>query len=196
MLAYVADTATDIRRALRTSARQASLSVAVVLTIALGLGATTAILSVVRATLMRPLPYEDADRLVLVGEAPVGSDEVGRTSFPTLLDWRAGSRAFSGFEVYDGTNVAAMVGQNPEMLRGWRVTPGFFELLGVRPAAGRTWSGGGARSGDEIVVSHRLANRLGGDAAALGSTIGIAGSTGTIIGVMPRGFHFGDDADL
>lgn len=196
MLRYFADTARDVRGAVRVNRREATISVAILLTIGLGLGATTAVLSVVRASLLQPLPYEDAGRLVQVGEQPIGSREPGRTSFPALLDWRTGSKAFSGLEAYDGTNLSARVGDDAEMIRGWRVTPGYFALLGVQPSVGRTWLDSDDDSNEQVVVSHRLASRLGGEESALGSPLVLNGSPRTIIGVMPRSFHFGDDADV
>jgi putative ABC transport system permease protein len=195
MLPFLVDTGRDVRHALRVSARRPALSVAALLTIALGLGAAAAILSVVRAALVQPLPYRDAGRLVQIGEAPVGSLRPDRTSLPTFLDWRDGSRALSGLEAYEGTNVTVRVGGDSEMVRGWRVTPGFFELLGVAPSVGRAWSEDDGAA-DGVVVSSRLARRLGGAQAAVGLPLSIDGAPRTIIGVMPPTFHFRDDADL
>lgn len=118
MLRHLVDIAREVRGAIRVSQRGATNSLAIVLTIALGLGATAAILSVIRPALLQPLPYEDADRLVSIWEQPIGSSEGSRTSFPTLLDWRARSTAFSGLEAVDGTNVSARIGDQAEMLSG------------------------------------------------------------------------------
>src|SRR5688572_984904 len=142
MLRYFLETLGDVRRAVRVSVREATISSAVLLTVALGLGATVAVLSVVRAALLEPLPYEDAGRLVLIGERPIGSPEQGSTSFPAFLEWRARTSSFLGLEAYEGTNVTARVGDDAEMIQSWRVTPGFFALLGVQPSAGRTWVAG------------------------------------------------------
>ncbi|HEU4452107.1 MAG TPA: ADOP family duplicated permease [Longimicrobium sp.] len=196
MVRLLADTGRDIASAARLSARRPALALAALLTIALGLGATAAILGVVRAALWEPLPYRDADRLVQVGQAPLGSARPDRTSLPTLLDWREGNRAFSGLEAYEGTNVTARVGDDSEMIRGWRVTPGFFGLLGVSPSAGRTWADGDDGVAGEVVVSARLAGRMGGAERALGAPLVIDGSPRTIVGVMSPAFHFGDDADV
>src|SRR5919106_223444 len=196
MLRYFMDIVRGVRGAVRVNRRDATISVAILLTIALGLGAATAVLSVVRAALLQPLPYEDAGDLVQVGEQPIGSRKTGRTSFASLLDWRAGSKAFSGLEAYDGANLTARVGDDTEMIRGWRVTTGFFALLGVQPSVGRTWLARDEDTNDQVVVSQRLASRLGGEESALGRPLVVDGSPRTIIGVMPRSFHFGEERDV
>ena len=193
MLRHLEDTARDVRGAIRVSTRDATISAAILLTIALGLGAAAAILSVVRPALLEPLPYANGDRLVHIWEQPIGSSERSRTSYPTLLDWRAAGTTFVGLEAYDDTNVTALIGEQAERLRGARVTPGFFELLGVQPLRGRTVLENGANA---VVVSPRLASRLGGERSALGRSIAISGELHTVIGVLPRSFHFREDADV
>ncbi|MGH7574612.1 MAG: ABC transporter permease [Longimicrobiales bacterium] len=196
VLRQMADTVRDVRGAIRVSMRERTNSLAVVLTIGLGLGAATAIISVVRPALLQPLPYADGDRLVHIWEQPIGSSEHGRASYPTLLDWRAASTAFVGLEAYDGTNVAALIGDQAEMLSGARVTPGFFELLGVQPLLGRSVLEDEQDGGiDPVVVSHRLARRLG-ERSALGRSVTLNGELHTVIGVLPPSFHFGEDADI
>lgn len=194
---YLEDAARDVRNAVRVIRREATTSAAILLTIALGLGATTAILSVVRAALLQPLPYENAGRLVRVWEQSVESGERERTSFRTLLDWREGTRAFVGLEAVDGANITAQIGDAAEMIRAWRVTPGFFALLGVEPVRGRTWVDSDDDGlEDQVVVSQSLAARMGGEESALGSTLVLDRTPRTVIGVLPRSFHFGDDADV
>lgn len=197
MRRHLADTARDVRGAIRVSMRDATISAAILVTMALGLGAAAAIISVVRPALLKPLPYANGDRLVRIWEQPIGSSERSRTSYPTLLDWRARSTAFLGLEASDGTNVAALIGEQAEMLSGARVTPGFFELLGVQPLRGRTVLENDQDGGvDPVVVSHRLAGRLGGERSALGRSVTLNGELHTVIGVLPRSFHFGGDADV
>lgn len=195
MLRHLVDIAREVRGAIRVSQRGATNSLAIVLTIALGLGATAAILSVIRPALLQPLPYEDADRLVSIWEQPIGSSEGSRTSFPTLLDWRARSTAFSGLEAVDGTNVSARIGDQAEMLSGARVTPGFFALLGVQPIRGRASLPRNDDPGaDPVVISYRLAARLGGEQVALGQALVLNGALYTVIGVLPP--SFGEDDDV
>lgn len=198
MLRHLADIARDVRGAIRVSMRDATISAAILVTIGLGLGAAAAIISVVRPALLKPLPYANGDRLVHIWEQPIGSSERSLTSYPTLLDWRAHNTAFLGLEAYDGTNVTAQLGEQAEMLSGARVTPGFFELLGVQPLRGRTVLENDGGSGvDPVVVSHRLASRLGGERSALGRSLTLNGEPYTVIGVLPRSFHFfSDDEDV
>lgn len=197
MLRHVVDTARDVRSAIRVSMRGATISAAIVLTIALGLGAAAAIISVVRPALLQPLPYEDADRLVRIWEQPIGSADRGPTSLPTLLDWRARSTAFAGLEAYNGTNVTALISDQAEMLSGARVTPGFFALLGVQPIRGHASLPRNDESGfDPVVISHRLAARLGGAPSALGHSLVLNGALYTVIGVLPRSFYFGGGDDV
>lgn len=190
------DTVRDLHNAVRVARREVTSSVAILLTIALGLGSTTAILSVVRAALLEPLPYADPGRLVRVWEQSTQSGALGPTSARTLLDWRDGTTAFTGLEAFDGTNVSAQLGGAAEMVGAWRVTPGFFTLLGVEPVRGRTWVAGDDGADDEVVISQSLAASLGGAQAALGSTLHLNGAPRTVIGVLPRSFHFGDDAEV
>lgn len=194
---YLEDAGRDVRAGLRALRREATLSAAVLLTIALGLGATTAILSVVRAALLQPLPYEDAGRLLHVWEQTAGTGERGRTSLPVLLDWRVRTTAFTGLEAYDPTNVTARIGDEAEMLRGGRVTPGFFALLGVQAVRGRTSLDPGEGAAP-VVVSHALAARIGDVRSALGRPLVLNGGTHTVVGVLPPGFHFAalEDADV
>lgn len=196
MRRYLEDLARDVRNAVRLARREFASSAAILLTIALGLGATTAILSVARAALLEPLPYADPERLVRVWEQASPSGELGPTSVRTLLDWREGTRAFAGLEGFDETNVTARIGGAAEMLGAWRVTPGFFALLGVSPVRGHTWRDGAGDVANEVVISQRLAERLGGERSALGSTLLLDGATRTVIAVLPRSFHFGDDGDV
>ena len=187
---WLEDLVRDLWLAGRALRRSPGFTAAAVATLAVGIGATSAILGVARAALLEPLPYESAGRLVQVWEQRTESRERTRTSYPTLLDWRAATTSFVGLEAYDETNVNARVGGGAERLRGARVTPGFFELLGVRAVRGRTVLDGDNDANDPVVVSHRLAVRLGGERFALDSALVINGYAHTVVGVLPARFHF------
>src|SRR5436309_9913465 len=127
----------DLRYAVRTLAKRPALATAIVLTIGLGLGAAAAIFTASDAALVEPLPYTEPERLVHLWEVRAGTEERSPTSYPTLSDWRSRVKSFSALEGYDLTNVTVGVFDEASALRGPRVTPGFFRLLGLRMSAGR-----------------------------------------------------------
>src|SRR5437667_5463910 len=129
----------DLRVALRRIQRAPALATAMVLTIGLGLGAAAAIFMTSDAALVEPLPYAEPQRLVHLWEVRAGTAERSPTSYPTLLDWRSRAKSFSGLEAYDPTNITVGMGDEARMLRGARVTAGFFRLL---PAPRRPDIGG------------------------------------------------------
>ena len=189
----------DLRVALRRIQRAPALATAIVLTIGLGLGAAAAIFTASDAALVEPLPYARPERLVHVWELRSGTDERGPTSYPTLLDWRARAQSFSALEAYDPTNITVGLGGEARMLRGAQVTAGFFRLLGVRISAGRDFlQGEDATTGAGVaIVSDRFARSVAGG-IALDQTIVINGTRYSIVGVLPRAFHFAllQDADI
>src|SRR5690242_10671572 len=184
----------DLRYAARTFRRSPGFTAAVVLTLALGIGATTAVFSIVDAVLFRSLPYRDADRIVNLWEA---SDNGGfrLPSYPTFKDWRAAaeswSNAFENVAYARGENTIYVGENGPETFLSASVTPGFFQLLGTRPALGRAFSPDEERQGANrvIVLSWDLwQRRFGGDRTIVGKTITLSGTPNMVIGVMPRGF--------
>ena len=193
----------DLRFALRGLLRRPGFTAAVVATLALGLGANAAIFSVVNAVLLRPLPYADPDRLVMVwGRYP----DFGRTgtSLPDFTDWQRGTvGSFGSFE-----QLAAMHGTafnltglgEPEQLRGDRVSANFFTTLGVRPALGRGFLPEEDRTGgddDVVVLSHGFwERRFGGDPKVVGREVQLSGRPYTIVGVAPKGFRFLREVDV
>ncbi len=194
--------AQDVRTALRSWRWQPAFTATVLLTLALGIGATTAVFTVVDAALLRPFPYRDADRLVHLWETQRGASSVrSAVSWPDFLDWRAQSDEFAALEGYDPANVAIEGAEGALMVRGARITTGFFEMLGVVPIAGRGFGAidevaGGA---PVVIVSESLARgRFGDPAAAPGGTLLIDRSAYAIVGVLPAGFHFAplQDADV
>jgi predicted permease len=188
------DVLQDAAYALRTLRRQPAFAAVILLTLALGIGANTAIFSIADAALLRPLPYDDPEGLVHLWQT-YGAGQVARSeaSYPDFVDWRAQTRAFAGLEGYDPTNVTVVGGEGATMMDGGRVTSGFFDLLGVRPMLGRAFVAdedrpGGARV---VVLSYEYWLRhLGGDPQAVGRAISVNGQPHTVVGVLPRGFHF------
>jgi putative ABC transport system permease protein len=167
------------------------LTAVAVLALALGVGANTAIFSVVNAVLLRPLPYKDPDRLVVLwgnnlkqgrGQLPV--------SFPNFLDWKNQNRVFEDMASYAYNQFVITGRQEPERVRGVFVSTGFFPVLGVRPSLGRT-----SRPEEEreylAVLSHALwQRRFGSDPSIIGQVITLNGKGYTVIGVMPPDFQF------
>jgi len=185
----------DLSYAVRTLRRQPAFAAAALLTLALGIGANTAMLTVARAALVRAVPFDAADRLVQVSATDARDPTVrARATAAELRAWRDGARAFAMLEGYDATNLTLTGHDAPERLQGIRATPGFLAMLRARPAAGRAFVP--ADSGVEVaVLSDAFARRLG---AAVGSTLTLDGRTATVIGVLPRDFLFAPagDADV
>jgi len=196
---YIAEAAQDFRVAMRRMRRAPALTAAIVLTIALGLGAAAAIYTTFEAALVEPLPYAEPDRLVYLSEVRSGTEEKSPTSYPTLLDWRSRANSFSALEGFDPSNITVGVGDEARMLRGAQLTQGFFRLLGVRVSAGRDFLQGEDATGTAgvAIVSERFASSVPG-AAPLNATIVVNGTPYIIVGVLPAGFHFAllQDADV
>jgi putative ABC transport system permease protein len=182
----------DIRYGIRTLRRQPGFLVAAVVTLALGVGANTTIFSVMNATILKPLPFANASRLVLVWKTVGGYENI--ISAPDYWDYKSQVNSFEGIAIFDsggrGYNLSAM-GVEPEQVPGLRVSASFFPLLGVKPMLGRAFLAeedmpGKAR---EVILSYGLwKRRYGADAAIVGQTIKVDGDDFTVVGVMPRGF--------
>jgi len=190
----------DFRYGVRTLAKQPGFTAVAVLTLALGIGANSTIFSFANGVMLRPLPYEQPERLVVLDEAaPLrGIDSLG-VSFPNFLDWRAGNRVFEDIAAYGTGTFTLIGGGEPEQLRGARVSAGLFEIIGVAPVSGRTIRAEEDRPGNETVVilGHGLwQSRFGANPAIVGQTISLNNRPHTVVGVMPPGFRFPEVADL
>ncbi|HEX8362677.1 MAG TPA: ABC transporter permease [Longimicrobium sp.] len=193
----------NIRYAFRTLLRSPGFALVAVLTLALGIGANTAIFSVVNAVLLRPLPYAASDRLVTVTHfyPSINNLEAG-AAVPTYNDLRAQKRLFSDVAVQSGWGVNLTGEGQPQRLNGSRVTPDFFTTYGVPAAIGRAIqppAAGTAPRENEVVLSHALWQSVfGGDPAVVGRTVQLNGEAYSVIGVMPRSFRnvFNPDIDL
>lgn len=182
----------DIRDALRSLVRAPAYSLTAIAVLALGIGATSAIFSFVNGVLLRPLPYAEPDRIVLVFEKPPGGLRNG-VATANYLDWRDQNDVF---ESMAATTAAAMTlsraGETARLNTG-RVSAGYFEVFGARAALGRTFAAEDEQPGRErvVVLSHRTWRSVfGADPGVLGSTIELDGLPFTVIGVMPGGSAF------
>jgi putative ABC transport system permease protein len=185
----------DLRYSLRLLRTSPGFTTIAVATLALGIGANTAIFSVVDAVLIRPLPYADPDRVVLVWEENLAANVPRNTPAPgNYAEWIRMSRSFSGLAATRGGSASLTGDGAPEQIRGRRVTPNFFDVLGVKPAIGRTFTDEENRTtAPVVVISDGLwQRRYGGDPSIVGRTILMNDNRYEIIGVMPRGFVFRD----
>jgi putative ABC transport system permease protein len=195
------DVVQDLRYALRALRRAPGFAAVAVLTIALGIGATTAIFSVVNALILRPLPYRDADRIVMVwmDNTRMGIDK-DIHSYPDFVDYRADSTALSGLAGFRYVAFNLTGSDAPQRVRGVATMASLFSVLGVPPALGRVYREEEEQDGRDgvVIVSHGFWTRaLGADSAALGTTLQMNGRPHTVIGVMPADFTFPDrDTDL
>ncbi|HSK77681.1 MAG TPA: ABC transporter permease [Thermoanaerobaculia bacterium] len=192
----------DLRHALRVMIQSPGFSLAAILTLALGIGAATAIFSMVDAVLLRPLPFAGQDRLVTVwGEVRERNQAHVEVSLQDYEGWKEGNRVFSDLGLLAATDsdLALTGGDQPLHVRGRLVSANLFDVLGVRPALGRSFRPEEDRpdSQDVAVVSHGFWQRqLGGDPGVLGKSVSLDGEPHLVIGVMPAGFRFPRDVDL
>ena len=181
-----------MRHAVRLWRRQPVLALAAIVSLALGIGANTAIFSVMQAVVLRPLPYPDADRLVVVWETH--ADAPARWVAPAnYLDWIRETRSFSSLAAFDDVSLTLTGRGEPERLRGASASGSFFTTLGVQAAAGRTLlpADDAAGAPPVAVLSDGLAARLFGDPlAAVGRELRLDGLARTVVGVLPADFAF------
>ena len=184
----------DVRYAARVMIKGRGLTAVAVATLALGIGANTAIFSAVNAVVLRPLPYPDADRLVIVWQdlRARGGPATEWTGPSQHFDWKAETAVFENLTSVRGWNATLAGGDMPESFLGEQTTHEYFEVLRVRPALGRTF-----RPSDDIpnaprvtVLSHALwTRRFSADPSVVGRSIPISGESHEVIGVMPAGFR-------
>src|SRR5258708_4518162 len=188
----------DLKFALRQLLKNPGFTAVAVLTLALGIGANTAIFSVVDAVLLRPLAYPDSGQLVWLSER--GPDwSGGSLSYPNFIDWRNRQSVFERFGVCSGTSFTLTGAGEPVRLAGMLVSAGGFAALRAPPGIGRGFREDEDRPGAPpvAVISHALwQNRFGGDAGILNKTISLNGNPFTLLGVMPAGFEFPNKVDL
>jgi putative ABC transport system permease protein len=188
----------DLKFAVRMLAKSPGFTAVAILTLALGIGANTAIFSIVNAVLLRPLPFKDSAQLVRLRETHKNVGNVS-VSYPDFLDWREQSHSFAGMAVINnvGFNLSGIA--QPENIGGYAVSPNFLALVGVRPVLGRDLLPSEEKPGTAPVVllSYQLwQSHLGGDPAAIGRSITLDGRSYSIVGVLPPTFRFLDRTDV
>ena len=190
----------DLRFGARILIKKPGFTLVAVITLALGIGANSTIFSFANGILLRPLPYQHPERLVLLDEtAPKRGVSSMGVSFPNFLDWREQNHVFEDVGAY-GTGNYTLVGVGePEQMRGARLSSGLLEILGVAPVLGRTIRPEEDRPDNNTVVilGHGLwQSRFGSNPGVVGQTVILNNRPHTIIGVMPPGFKFPEVADL
>jgi len=179
----------DIRFGFRMIRLNPGFTAAAILMLALGIGATTAIFSFVDAVLLKPLPFQHAERILNVWEKPPGGERNGISTL-NFLDWQKQNTVFTAMAAQTGASMTLTGADVPVELRTGRVSAPYFDILGVKPILGRTFAPGEDQLGKEyeVVLSHRIwQNRFGGDSGTVGRSIRLNGLPYTIIGVLPPG---------
>ena len=184
----------DFRYGLRSLARTPGFTAVAVLTLALGVGANAAIFSVLRAVVLRDLPYEDADRIAVMWTKNIRQNLPDGSSYLNFKDWKERSRTFEQMAAYyrpEFTRGTISGGGAAERIHIGSVGPGFFQLLGTPPLLGRTFEEGDYSATSRVVViGQRLwQQRFGGDPGVIGRQIQVDAATVEIVGVMPREFE-------
>ena len=181
----------SLRIAFRSLSRSRSFTVVAALTLALGVGSATAVFSIVSAAFLRPLPYEDAERLVAIAETRRG-EEIS-VSYPDFLDFRSQNNSFVEVAAFVGRAMALGGVGTPDRVRGQVVTANLFRTLGVAPIRGRAFVDEEDRAGTErtAIMGYGLwQRRFGGDPSIIGRSISLDREPYTIVGVMPESFDF------
>ena len=182
------------RFSFRQLRKSPSFAIAAVITLALGIGATTAIFSLVHAVLLRPLPFPEPDRLMRITQEDHSTGAVlpESLSYPDYFDWRARNRTFSGMAEYSGQNMT-LTGDGPAQQLGvYVVSSNLFQVLGVSPMLGREFRWDEEKAGNRaVMLGYPLwMSRFGGQRDVVGRQIKLDGELYTVAGVMPRGFLF------
>jgi putative ABC transport system permease protein len=190
----------DIRYGLRQLWKHPAFTIIAVLTLALGIGANTAIFSVVNAVLLKPLPFPAPDELIAVGmidtRQKATQTEMNSLSYPDFFDFRDQNRTLASSAVYRDRSFALTSEEGATSVLGVKTSAEFFDVLGVKPAIGRTFArvdeqGGGGPGGFKVIISHDFWQKhFGGDANVLGRTVLLDRRQHTVLGVMPAGFQF------
>ena len=184
----------DIRYAARSLRRSPGFTLVAVVTLALGIGANTAIFSVVNQLLFHPFPFLETDRLVNVwSTAPRGLNDHNEASPADFRDWRAGAQNFEQLVAHAWWTANFTGGEQPERIQGFRVSPDYFAALGLRPLLGRTFQAGDDEPGKDalVILSHGLwQRRFGGDTEIIGTTVSINGIARQVVGVMPPSVRY------
>ena len=178
----------DLRYAARMLAKSPGFTVVAVLTLALGIGANTAIFSFIDGVLLKPLPYGHPERILMVWEKPPRGDRNGISTL-NYLDWKNQNKVFDAMAAQTGGAMTLSGSGDPVMLRGTRVSPGYFDIFGVKAAMGRTFAPDEDQDGkgNVVVISHKAwQERFGGGSDIIGRVLTLNGKPHTVIGVLPK----------
>jgi predicted permease len=183
---------TDLSFAVRTLRKHPGFTLAAIVTLALGVGANTAIFSVVKAVLLDPLPFPEPDRLVKIAESDPDTPRPMTVDFTTTFDLRARSRSFETLSLYRDTAGTIVDRGEPELVQGMRVNADYFDTLGVPMALGRTFLADEDRPDRRFaaILTHGLwTRRFGGDRGILGQIVRLNEASFTVVGVLPASFR-------
>jgi predicted permease len=185
----------DLRFAIRQLRKSPGFALTTTLTLALGIGATTAIFSLINAVLLRPLPFPEPSRLMSVGLIHTSVTKSGppeSLSYPDFFDWRTRNRTFESLASYHGDNHTLTGNGTPRQIESQTVSSEFFRLLGINPLLGRGFVADDEKPGTHVaVLSHETWQSVfGGDPSIVGRNITLDRNTYTVVGVMPKGFEF------
>ncbi len=190
----------DLRYGVRSFLKRPGFLVIAVSTLALGIGATTAMFTVVNSILLRPLQFPEPERIVLIeGINPRQGITQSNVSVPDIADWQQQSQSFEQIAAFVAGGVLLTTGDETERVRGTGVTAEFFQLLRTNPASGRALQPADMLAGSEpvAVLSHGLwQRRFGGSADVLNSKVMVTGRPTTIVGIMPPGFSIPNDSEV
>jgi putative ABC transport system permease protein len=191
----------DLRFAVRSFLRSPRFTVPAIIALALGIGATSAIFSVVRGVMLKPLPYRDPDRIVVIWENNLRRNRPRNViASANFVEWRERNRSFESIGMVGPARLNVVLDGQPEEVAGLLASSDAFSALGVTPAFGRTFTASEDEQGNDLVIvlSHEFwQTRLGGRSDVLGTAITTNGSPRTVVGVMPPGFTIiGQKADF
>ena len=201
MRALLRDFVQDLRFSLRTLARNPAFTVAAVLALALGIGANTAIFSVVNAVALRPFPWKNPGRLVRIWEsAPRLGWPRFSTSIPNFIDWRAQNQVYEEIAAWRGAEMNLTGLEEAQRVEGGAVTASFFTTLGVQPERGRFFLPDEEKPGADAriaIISHRLwTTTFGANPEIVGKSLVLNGATSTVVGVLPESFQWVLPSDI
>jgi putative ABC transport system permease protein len=188
-----------VKYALRAIRKQPGVSLVVAVTLALGLGVNAAVFGMMDALLLRPFQFRDYQRLVVLWETPRGASEREMVAPATFLDWRKQARSVEGLAAWQWYDATLTVAGQPERVQAFRVSADFFDLLGIQPALGRSFTPGDEQPGNDrrLVISDGLwKRRLGSNPEIVGTDVLVDGVPHTIVGVAPSGFGFPVGSEL
>ena len=185
------DSLKDLRYGIRTLLKHPGFTAIVVITLALGIGANTAIFSLVHAVLLRSLPFPESDKLVVIKDQNIKTGETIPSVSPAdFLDWSRESQSFTTLAAFSGGPITLLEGEESELIPAARVTDQFFSTLGDQPMLGRAFAPEEFKTGSNVVIlSYRLwVRRFGGDPNIVTKTLAVSQGRVTVVGVMPPEF--------